>query len=150
MSKLLRWRALSAKILWICPYAAVAAALPLFAAPFLAGNGPRAQLLAASLSDQGTVLALAGVMFLLARLLIRRIERNADDIVMMVAAATADSMRAHLEPDSRWRLNLIKEVADHINDDNAIALAAIEGTVLDLGKRFAEMQAELDQLRRGH
>lgn len=65
-------------------------------------------------------------------------------------AAIAHAIRCYLEPDSPWRLNLIKEIADHINGDNTIALAAIEGSVLDLGQSFAAMRAELDQLRRGH
>lgn len=65
------------------------------------------------------------------------------------ARLIAQAVRDYLEPDSQWRLNLIKEIADHINGDNGIALAAIEGSLLDLGQRTAEMRAELDRLRQG-
>lgn len=77
-------------------------------------------------------------------------ENTDDRLMMMVAAAVSEGLRCHVEPDSPWRLNLIKEVADQINHDNAIALAAIEGTVLDLGQGYAAMRADLDQLRRGN
>lgn len=71
-------------------------------------------------------------------------------IALMVTASVANGLRKHLDPDSPWRLNLIKEVADHINGDNTIALAAIEGSVLDLGQKITALEAELHQIRRGH
>lgn len=70
-------------------------------------------------------------------------------IALMVATSVASSMRKHLDPDSPWRLNLIREIADHINEDNTIAIAAVEGSVLDLGQKVAALEAELHQIRRG-
>jgi len=96
-----------------------------------------------------TIAHIRRTMALMGRMLLRQQQRNADDLIMAVAAVVADSMRAHLEPDSTWRLNLIKEIADYINDDNTITLAAIEGSVVDLGRSFAALKADLDRLRRG-
>lgn len=70
-------------------------------------------------------------------------------IALMVATSVANSLRKHLDPDSPWRLNLIREIADHINEDNTIAVAAVEGSVLDLGQKVAALEAELHQIRRG-
>jgi len=75
-------------------------------------------------------------------------ERSRDDAEQR--QLIAEAVRVYLEPDSQWRLNLIKEIADHINGDNGIALAAIEGSLLDLGQRTAEMRADLDRLRQCH
>lgn len=150
MSNLFRWREWRAMIARILPYAAIVAAAPLLCAPILLPNDARADDLAEALGYFGSTIGITGVILLAARWQIRQGRQNADDIMLMAASAVADSMRRHLDPDSPWRLNVIKEVGDHINDDNAITLAAIEGTVWDLGQRIAAMRKELDQLQRGN
>jgi hypothetical protein len=68
------------------------------------------------------------------------IEGINDQLFLIVGAAVAEGLRAYVEPDSPWRLNLIKEVADHINGSNAIALCALEGGVHDLSERLATLE----------
>src|SRR5690349_19886854 len=134
MSNLFRWRAWRATISRIFPHAALVAAALLLAGAILAGQ-PWSELL----NTLAIVSAVTGVMLLLSRIQLRmlvdqgreqaaethelierirrHIEETDDQLMMMVAAAVSESLRSHVEPDSRWRLNLIKEISDYINDD---------------------------------
>jgi len=129
----------SVRIVNTLPYLAIGAAGPLFAASFLANER-----YATSFSMLALMAGTAGFFTLTShhstRMINGHVKDNSDGLLMRLSAASAEAIRAYLEPDSRWRLNLIKEISDHINDDNTITLSALEGSVHDLSDRLATLE----------
>lgn len=135
------------------PQAAMAAAPPLLIWAILAAEPYRPLL-----NTLATMACISGLMLLMGRRLsrelraastetreqitriLRQVEELNDELLLIVGAAVVESLRAHVEPDSPWRLNLIKEIADYINDGNAITLSALEGGVHDLSERLATLE----------